>query len=227
MDEFEDDLIPESETLYSYTFSVSICRFMGTLLYPSRITMTMGLNIIDEEDFRFALLKVKHWIDNNVAQCIVVSAQNPIAFDALLDGSTPRFQNSIMITPGEPSDPHLLHLFQSKIEAIADEAFIIDKSEIKSDNADGLMVTYYGDGAEELPDMEQWIAGPNWFKLPWWRRNDISMLDTNAPEGTDLSVLPDWAGSFDFLRSPDSPPAIVLRGNFVPKVIDAEGKNEQ
>lgn len=214
-----------SETFFHYTFTASFVRLIDQRLLPSQITVKLGIDVLDDDGMEFALIKIKHWVQNHFMNCVAISSQNKIAFDAFFDGGVPRVENTMMITPGEPGDPHILLLLQSKLEALSDGAFIIVNAEIKSDNAEGMTVTYIGDACEELPEMSDWVEGPNWFTLPWWRRDDISTIDSIAPEGADLTVRPVWASTLEFLRTPqNSQPALILQGDFKPKIVGDDKK---
>lgn len=216
----DDEDFNEAETYFHFTFTVSLTRFMGKMLLPSKLKVKLGLEIINDEGMELALRKVNHWIENHLTNCVAVASRNEVGFDALLNGAVPRLDNTIMITPNDPSDHHLMFILQSKIEAIADGAFVVPTVEIESNNAEGLTVTYIGDGSGELPGMEDWLEGQSWFTVPWWERDDISMVDTTAPEGTDLSVRPVWASTFDFLQdNQNTQPAVLIRGDFEPKIV--------
>jgi hypothetical protein len=218
----------ESDTFVSYNFEVTMCRLVGKLLLPSKLNLKLGIEFLtdDEDEIEFSLTKVKHWLDKYVARCVAVSCMNVDGFGMLLnEENTPRLENTMMITAVEPTDHHLMFIFQSKINALADGAFEVFTVDITSDDAQGLTFTYVGDGEGQLPDMDEWIAGSNWFTVPWWHRNDISMIDTVAPEGTDLTVRPTWASTLDFLRPDTSEQtAIVLKADWEPRIIEGDKK---
>jgi hypothetical protein len=223
-----DDIFDESETFVDYSFDLSLCRLVGKQLLPSKMTLKLGIEILaeEDEDIKFALDKMKYWMDNYVSRAVAVSAMNSEGFQMLLDEENkPRLENPLLVTPCEPTDHHLMFVFQSKITALSDGALEVVRIEITSSDAQGLAFTYIGDGEGQLPDMEEWIPGPNWFTQPWWSRDDISMIDTVAPEGADLTARPSWAATLDFLR-PEAPEhaAIVINGDWEPKIIEGEKK---
>lgn len=224
MDDFDD----EQDTFVNYTFDVSLCRLVGTMMLPSKMVLKLGIEIMaeDEDELQFALTKIRHWMDNYVSRSIAVSAMNTEGFNMLLDDKhKPRLENPLMVTPLEPSDHHLMFIFQSKIAALSGGALDVVTIEITSSDAQGLAFTYVGDGEGQLPDMDEWIPGANWFSVPWWHRDDISMIDTVAPEGSDLSLRPSWAQTLDFLRQDDTErTAIVINGDWEPKIIEGEKK---
>jgi hypothetical protein len=222
MDDFE------SETLVNYTFDVTFCRLIGLQMLPSKMSLKLGIAILSEDDdeMQFALTKINHWLDDVVSRAVVVSAMNSEGLQMLLDADNkPLLENPLMITPLEPTDHHLMFIFQSKIIALSDGALDVFTVEINSSDASGLSFTYIGDGDGQLPDMDEWIPGPNWFSVPWWGRNDISMIDTVAPEGADLSNRPVWARTLDHLRENDmGQTAIVINGEWEPKIIEGDEK---
>lgn len=212
----------DDTTHISYTFGTSLVRIIDTVLIPSKLNVEVELEFLDEEMVELALRKIEYWLDNFVSKSIVFSAMNMSAIDMVLDENrAPRVQNFLMITPDEPTDDHLAMIFQSKLQALADGALAIGMIKISSDNSAGLSFTYVGDSEEELPSMEEWIRGDNWFREPWWCRNDASMIDTIAPEGSDLTEIPAWALSLDFLgQEVARPEAIIINADFEPTIID-------
>jgi hypothetical protein len=206
-----------------YTFQTTLVRFIENMMLPSHLTMKAEVEFIEEDNIDFALQKIEYWLDNFVAKAVVFCANNATAMDSLLDEQkAPRLQNYLMVTPEEPTDDVLAMIFQSKLQALANGAMAIGMIEVTSDNSAGLGFTYVGDGEDELPAMDEWIMGANWFSVPWWCRNDASMIDTMAPEGADLSVAPGWAMDLEFLRKGESnaPEALIIKANFKPKIID-------
>jgi hypothetical protein len=217
----EDEFGPELQ--YWYSFQTSFCRIVNNELLPTTMNIKLGIEIIEEEEMRNAITRLDHWKENFLSSAIAVSSQDAIGFEMLLDAdSHPRMSNPLMITPGMPTDSRLMMIFQAKIEAIADGAFIISSIEGESDNAAGLTVTFMGDTEDELPAMENWLSGPSWFEEPWWRRNDISMIDIVASEEADLTVRPVWASTFHFLEEMEEAqrPATIITGNFEPRIHD-------
>lgn len=226
----DDDDFGLAETFVHYSFSTTLCRLIGTIMLPSQMTINLGLELLtdDDDEISFALQKIAYWMENYVSRSIVVSCMNAQGFDVLLDeNSAPRLDNKMMVTAQEPTDHHLMFIFQSKLNALADNAFIVTDIEIESSDAQGLRFTFMGSGEDQLPEMEEWIPGPNWFDQPWWNRNDISMIDTVATEGTDLKVRPQWASTLDFLReTSDDQPAVVIPGDWEPRIVGDEDEKE-
>lgn len=213
----------DSDTLYiHYTFKFSLCRLVDNLLVPSNFKCKAEVDIVDEDLIELAIRKINYWLENIVSASIAVAANNAIGFQMLLDeNSTPRLQNPMMICPDEPTDNNLCVLLQSKLQALAGGAFAVGMIELTSDNAEGLMFTYVGDSEDMLPSMEDWIAGPTWFSRPWWERDDASTFDTVAPEDADLTKTPVWAYDLGFVARDMMPQdAIVLKGDFSPRIID-------
>jgi hypothetical protein len=217
----DDDL---SQTFLHYSFPITLCRLVGGLMLPSQMTIGVGLELLcdEDEDIGFALNKIQHWMENYVERSIAVSCMNTEGFAVLLDDkNTPRLENKLMVTAQEPTDHHMMFIFQSKINALAAGAFVVTDIEIESSDSQGLRFTFVGASDGQLPDMSEWIPGPNWFDEPWWDRDDVSMIDTVAPEGADLTVRPTWAQTLDFLReSVEDQPAVIIPGDWEPRIID-------
>lgn len=220
---------PTDETVYvSYNFKTSINRLVENILVPSMLAVKCEVEILDLERVDVALRKIEYWLDYYVRNAIAISASNTNGFDMILDeNKTPRLQNSLMITPGEPTDEHLAMIFQSKLQALGCDNLMFGAITVSSDDSAGLVFTYVGDSESELPTMENWISAPTWFDKPWWRRDDASMIDTQAPDGSDLTETPPWAHSLDFLEKiGNNPEAIIIKADFEPKIIDATDTEE-
>jgi hypothetical protein len=222
----DDDFENESDTFVNYSFEVSFCRLIGLQILPSRLTLKLGIEIVtdDDDEIQFALTKINHWLDNVASRAVVVSSSNNEGLQMMLDeNNKPMLENPLMVTPMDPTDHHLMFIFQAKLMALADDALAICTVEITSSDSSGLSFTYIGTGEGQLPDMEEWIPGPNWFTVPWWHRNDISMIDTIAPDDADLSVRPVWARTLDHLREDYmEQSAIVIKGDWVPSIIEGD-----
>ncbi len=225
MSDHEEDI--ENSLFIHYNFDFSICRLVDTVLLPSTIRVKAEISIMDENIVDLALRKINYWLDEYVNGAIAVPASDLALSLVLNDKSSPRLQNHLIITPDNPTDEHLCLLLQAKLQALGAGAFAVGMIEITSDNADGLTFTYLGNSEELLPTMEEWVPGPTWFSVPWWLRDDSSTFDTMAPAGTDLSVMPPWATDLSFLAREFVPrEAIVLKGNFVPRIIEDTDKDE-
>lgn len=213
----------DDDILYiHYTFKFSLCRLVEKMLVPSYLKVKVEVDILEEDLVDIALRKINYWLENIASASIAVAANNATGFEMLLnENSTPLLDNPLMICPEEPTDSNLCILLQAKLQALASGAFAVGMVELTSDNADGLIVTYVGDSDDELPHMSDWISGPTWFDTPWWGRDDASTFDTVATEGSDLSIKPAWAYDLDFLARDLMPQeAIILNGNFKPRIID-------
>lgn len=111
------------------------------------------------------------------------------------------------------------------MNAIANGYIEFGSVDITSDDDSGLGSFFYGNGEENLPDMEEWTGLPNYFDAPWWSRNDTSTLDIIPPEGVDLSEKPKFAIDFSFIdetffgdQSTNSETQII-KPKFKPEVI--------
>lgn len=211
----------DSIMLITYSFDISLCRIVEGVLFPSRLNLKAGIDVLNEDKVNAALQRINYWIDNYLNGSLVVNVEE---IELVLDREdSPQYGNVLVFTPDIPSDDHLSFLLQNKINALANGAFEVDEIEISSDTAKGWTINYIGDSAQFLPDMDEWIGGPSWFDRPWWHRNDSSTIDTIAPEGSDLSQKPFWADDMNQTRHAVAPTeGIVLKGNFTPRVVDDE-----
>lgn len=217
----------DAELCHWYSFKASFCRVVSDALLPTRMKIRVGIEIIDEEELEYALTRINHWVEHFLSRVIAVGCQDTNAFEMLLDeDGHPRLDNPIMVTPQPPTDAHLMVLFQAKIEALAEGAFLISSVDGESNNASGLTVTYLGDTQSALPEMSDWLAGPSWFTTPWWNRCDVSMIDIVAGEEADLSIRPAWASNFDFLKETEVVPAQIIIGDFEPKLVKDDDKDK-
>lgn len=217
----------DSSLFIRYNFSFSICRLIDDILLPSTFQVKAEVDIVDDTKVELALRKINYWLSEYVSGAIAVPATE-LGLSLILDErSTPRFQNQLIITPDDPTDDHICMLLQSKLQALADGAFAVGLIEITGDNAEGLTFTYVGDSEESLPTMAEWVTGPTWFSQPWWLRDDASTFDTVAPAEADLTIAPVWAADLNFLARDIAPQeAIVLRGDFSPRIIEDTNDRE-
>lgn len=219
MSDYDDDI----DTFVNYSLDCTFCRIINNTLYPTRMTIDLGVEIFtqDEEELGFALKKVAHWFRQCATGAIIASGMNVSGLSMLLDEeSKPRLTNNLMVTPAEPTDTHLMHIFRAKINALADDAFEVISIEVNTNDSEGLAFTYVGDGEGVLPEMDEWVPGPNWFPMPWWDRCDISMIDTSAPEGTDFGMRPQWAATLEHLRDREEQTAIIIKGDWEPRLVE-------
>lgn len=227
--EEEDELELENEVFVNYNFDFNVVRIVENTLVPSRFHIRAEvIEMPDKEEFQldFAFTKIKFFFEqiiNNKA--IVFSRENQWAYDRLFDAAGSNISNNtLVITPQDPSDDHLGALIQSKMNALANGTIMFGLIEVKSDNLDGLSFTFAGHGESALPDMTAWVGERTFFSRPWWARNDASTLDVVPPEDADITKPPDFAYNLEFLaemiRPTDTGGAMVVRPEFRPTIID-------
>ncbi len=212
----------DNDTVISHGCRISLIRFMNNRLVPTSFTLDLTLEFsadFEQDDLDFALDKFEYWIENHVNDCVAVAYDNEMAFSMLLEGHSVRVGNTLMITPTEPDDIGLLMVLASKMNAFSKGVFTVEFSRFLPER-DGLTVGFTGNPSNLLPPMDKWINGKNWFKHPWWNRDDCSTIDSVMPEGSDPKELPDWASNLDFLREEPTAPPIIIRGNFTPTIIE-------
>src|SRR5574343_1217480 len=124
---------------------------------------------------------------------------------------TNRSDNMIMLTPDDPTDEHLAAIFQSKLNALSGGNMMFGLVEIVSDNTVGLSFTFVCDGETCLPTVEEWIGERYYFEKPWWSRNDASTLDIPPMPDADLTNIPQWAYSLDFLHENTTKETVIIR----------------
>lgn len=226
---------PPVEVFTTMNFEVKLTRVIDNILIPSHLKFSVDFEPLDdttEDDIEKTFAKIRYWLDNVVARCLVFSQDNDDALAMFIDEhGHSRTGNVVMLTPDEPDDQHLCALFQAKLTALSNHGIEFGPIEVLSDNTMGLAFTFVGDPNDILPGIKEWVGERSYFTDPWWNRNDGSTMDAVPAEGADLSVKPRWAFTFEFLDRPrhETAPAtektVVMRPEFRPLVIDG-GKEE-
>lgn len=230
--DMDDIELPETELFVNFTHTFKIIRVIANRLIPTTLKLKTEV-IYDELDLdeeylvecQIALQKIRYWFDNCVANSVVFSRDNDWALQAFLnEEGKVSVQNRLVVLPDEPTDAELAEIFQSKMNALGGGNMEFGFVELTSDDANGLSFMFTGDGAFNLPDMEEWIGERTFFSKPWWNRDDASTLDVIPDEDEDLNKPPEWAYSLDFigdpLRKKPSGSARIIRPEFRPQVID-------
>ena len=218
----------ENETFMSYSFNVKAIRVIGGFLSPTSFDVRMEIAAVpgvDEHAAQLALDKMAYWLDM-LSKSVMLCTANRAGLDIVLDAETsaPRVDNYLALMPYDPDDETVAIILHAKLSALCEGVFVFGSVDIKADTSGGMAFVFMGDSARELPPMEDWVPGPNWFDLPWWHRNDASMLDSTPPDGVDLNIAPSWAFSLDFLAKRPAEKPVVVAGKFKPTVIDGGPK---
>jgi len=224
----EDD---EGGIIYvQYSFTLTLTRMIERFILPSVFEVSLDMHIHPEssmEERHHAMMRIKYWIENVASRSMAFSSDNKDALSIFLqDEGGFSVDNPIILTPAEPMDDLLAMLIQSKLNALADNAYLFDTIRLKSDNAVGMSYTFIGDADEDLPEIGEWLDGKSWYDVPWWRRNDATMIDTVVPEGADRTLGPDWAADFAFLNQamPPVSTGAIIKTDFRPRIIEGGKK---
>lgn len=183
----------------------------------------------DEIEIKIALMKVRYFFEEIVANSVIWCNSNEWAAKAFLDDNgKPTIGNLPMLTPFEPTDDHLAIIFQSKMNAFAAPGMQFNFVELNPIDND-ISFLFVGDAEEALPTIEEWVGDRSYFDKPWWARNDGSTIDVIPNEDANLEEKPGFAYSLDFLgehlRPKEITDAKIIKPAFKPQVIKG-GKDE-
>lgn len=226
-----DDMM---DSFVTFSLDASIIRIADNTFIPSIIVVEAGIareEEATEDDIEFALNKCRYFFDNVVSNSFVFAIFNTAALAILIsDDGLNRSRNNFIFLPDEPSNEALATVFQAKLNALAKGAFVVETIRIEANDQSNLSFTLTGDHSSLLPvDMADWLGSPNYFDYPWWHRDDASTLDVTPTEHADLTKIPAWAYSFDFLRRDEQlveHVGVVVRPEFNPVVIKG-GKDDK
>ena len=224
-----------ANVIIDFSHKITLIRYLGNSMAPVALKMRAEVFPNDtalEIDFDVTFSKIKFWFETVVSRSIVFCRSNLTAMEMLLNATgRPRTFNQLMMTPFEPTDEHLAVLFQSKMTAFSKGTMEFGCVRIEAAEG-GLVFTYVGDWRDDLPTMDDWFpTKPYFFETPWWQRDDASTLDTITVDA-DITQIPSWAYSLDFIEKairPNKanlqPEEVVIRGAFRPKIING-GKDD-
>lgn len=232
----DDDEIVFNELFIKLTQKFKAIRVMDNNLIPTSWVLeteviygNVNIDEVDDEEYEFniraALTKIQFWFSQFVDGSIIVNRDNEWSSQTLFtpEGS-PNISNNIIVLPGDPTDAMLAEVFQSKLNALSGGFITFGVVELKSDDPSNLSFMYVGDSNETLPSMDDWTGPNNWFDEPWWARNDASTFDAIPAEDADLSDIPQFASSLDFivdaLRPKNKNVTNIIKPKFNPSVID-------
>ncbi len=195
----EDDDTYDGGIASFYEFTVNIVKLQDRRFIPVSYKFKMEFGINDSvEDFsnideHFA--KIKYFIDHRFDHSLVISNDDDYA-KALFYNQAPA--NNMVISPFDPDDHVITLLLQSKFEAISNDELVFLSSDVSTNSIRGL--SHHIDLLPDslLPTTKEWFPTPNYFEKPWWKRNDISTVDSMVGEDEDLTDLPDWAKNISF-----------------------------
>lgn len=227
----------DSDFIIQFTQSFKAIRVIDTRLIPT--TWDLRVELIFDEDLagtaeydlavHAALSKIKYWFRTVLESSVIIDRDSAYAHKAFLDDEGRIITGNNLVTlPGHPGDDLLVSAIHSKINALAHDVFWAGTIDITNDD-NGLHYVFFGEGDERLPTMDEWVGERTYFPVPWWGRNDASVMDVIPGEDADLSIPPAFAYSLDFVEDEilglnKREPAPVIRPNFKPTIIDGGKK---
>jgi hypothetical protein len=224
----------DGELFLRFTTSFSGIRVIDSKLMPTKWTLKTDLILqdeLDDFDFNFILMKVKFWFEQLINNSVFFAMENEWAIESFLASD---LENNTVLIPGDPTDDLLTMVFHSKLNALGEGKVIFGGLDLQSDTSSGLGFIFLGNGTSCLPTMTEWIGERTFFTNPWWNRDDASAIDIFPMDDEDLTIIPDFAFSLDFLRDAIRPPdgvqppqvlkAKVIKPEFRPTIIRNESK---
>ncbi|RZK33399.1 MAG: hypothetical protein EOO61_15375 [Hymenobacter sp.] len=179
-----------------YSTTVSFVRMLHGQLKPTTITITADVSAdtdFTDTEINNIFHKINFFLENIFSNSIVFSHTNTSARELFLtESGLAVTNNSIMITPNEPTDEVMSVVLKAKLNALGEEALSFDTLNVESNEGFGLNFTFVGDQEKVLPDLEEWMGDHYYYTEAWWNRNDGSMLDIVQLPDEDISVPPVW-----------------------------------
>jgi hypothetical protein len=216
----------DEELFLRYTNEFNAIRIIDKSLLSTKWKLKADLLIsedIDDYKFNLILIKLKYFFEQILSDSILFSSSNEWALNSFAKEPT---DNHIVLLPDEPVDDLIATVLQSKMNALGEGVVEFGGIDIESDNSNGVGFIFVGKGEDNLPNMEDWIGPRSYFSKPWWSRNDGSTVDSLPPEDADLSEVPEYARSLDFLKEAlDIDPvqkAKIIKPEFKPVVIQGQ-----
>lgn len=211
-----------------YSCSVCMTRFIDDIFVPSRFRIKAEMTFNEEaedEAIHENLERLDYWVDGVLNGCIAMSLANDSAATLFFKKDSPFVSNPLMFAPGEPTDDLITMLLESKMSAIGNGVFTVQSVSLASEEVGGLSFTWEGSAAAELPDMSEWVGTHNWFKQPWWARNDLSMTDQPVAPDQPITDMPEWCMTFEELKNAHRPSRPNTKTGFKPRIHDG-GKRD-
>lgn len=235
IDDEDDDDDFAGEIIVRYSQEIKSLRVLENTLSPCH--WKLKAEIIhepdvepDEVEIKIALMKIRYFFEEIVANGVIWCNSNEWAAAAFLDeNGKPTIGNLPIITPYEPTDDHMAIIFQSKMNAFAAPGMSFNFVELIPVDND-ISFLFVGDAEDALPTIEEWVGERSYFDKPWWARDDASTIDVIPNEDADLEEKPGFAVSLDFigehLRPKEITNAKIIKPEFNPKIIKG-GKDEE
>jgi hypothetical protein len=226
MDE-NDDTFP-NHLLISLCHEFSATRVHEQRLSPALIKIKLDVSSPETEDsasrLNICLSKIKHLVDDVLQGSVIMDVSDEWATDRFLDDQGPSGRGSIILCPDFPTDAMLANLLVCKFQTLVGKDLHIHGLEVESSDGRGMkfMLIVGDDPGSELPSGEEWLSPVNYFKKPWWYRDDASTMDVIPNEDFDPMEIPGWAYGLSFLaerHADQSPTDRVVRMEFRPVII--------
>lgn len=220
---------------------ISLCHeFSATRVHDQRLSpalIKVRLDVSETEELESAdrlemsLAKIKYMVNDVLHGSILMDASDEWAMDRFMDDQGSSGRSSVVLFPDLPTDALLAELLLCKFQSLVGKDLSIHGLQIKSSDGQGRKFMFIaGDQpGGDLPTGEEWLSPTNYFKKPWWYRDDASTMDVIPNEGFDPMEIPRWAHDLSFLAEKVSGPAPVdrvVRMEFRPVVIQG-GRDDQ
>lgn len=179
--------VPSFMTLnYSFAGAKMFGQFLQPAMWDLEIEMVVLVNDKDPEqdtdEFGDVVFnKLLFWLETTMPNIIVsdINNQEGISIITAID-------NSMMYTPGEPSDALIVRLLHSKISAILSSHLALGRIKLKSTDQ---MVSYVFEldstNGYSLPSLPDYCPADVTHDIPWWARPDGFCFEFILPEDED------------------------------------------
>jgi hypothetical protein len=202
-----NDIEDETEIFLHFKQKFTATRLIEGSILPTqfKIEADIGLDMDEDDDLardyhvNVCLNKAQFWITQLLENSVIISNKDDIAREVFLDSGL-EFNNNIMLCPDLPTNSHLAMLICAKLNSFGNGKVLFNGIKVESTNSKGLGITFVGDPMDFLPDVKTWVGERYYFDKAWWQRDDGSSIDVPADEDEDISVIPGFAVSLDFLN---------------------------
>lgn len=200
----EDDL--DSYMTIEHTFMG--IRLLNNTLTPAKwkiVVSICGLDVdtIDDEDYDKEVIaahrKIETWLEYFFTDVIFIDGTDDCSLEIFDDWS---LDNTLVYTPGTPTNDVILQTLHSKFFALAGDFLYIGKSTIKSTDSKSTFV-FNNPDQECILDDVFYIGEFPVHEFPWWERYDIDTHDLNL-EDTDEIHRKKYRGELNTQRILDS-----------------------
>ena len=189
----------DAQIFISFHSEVSFVRMIEESILPVRLKIDASIIPDDDsevDEINNVFVKVKTWLDNILSMGIAFSATNETAIALFVhDNGMPVTDNTVLISPGEPTDELLCALIHAKLNALGDGVIEFVNTKVVGDSDFRLSFCFEGDANDILPPHDEWLSNETFFDKPWWNRNDGTTHDFPC-EDSMVGIEPLWAINF-------------------------------